>query len=167
VRRIDRASSQARLGAAAPGGTKVLFTRKPRRSWNARTLQFVDGHHRDHAADRHAGCLRTADCTGNRGSCEANERRATLLEMTERPLAADTSPVAERMQFEFWGQMTPARKFALFLDLQDTVIALAESGIRLRHPDASPREVFLRRAARTLDHETMLRVYGEDPARNE
>ena len=86
--------------------------------------------------------------------------------MTERPLAADTSLVAERMQFELWGRMTPARKFALFLDLQDTVIALAEAGIRLRHPNASPREVFLRRAARTLDRATMLRIYGEDPARD-
>lgn len=61
---------------------------------------------------------------------------------------------------------TDAREnFALLLALQDTVIALAEAGIRLRHPNASPREVFLRRATRMLDHETMLEVHGEDPAR--
>ena len=86
--------------------------------------------------------------------------------MTERPLAADTSLVAERLQFDLWRQMTPMRKFALFLDLQSTMIALAGAGIRLRHPDAGEREVFLRRAARLLDRTTMLQVYGEDPARD-
>ena len=83
--------------------------------------------------------------------------------MTERPLAADTSLVAERQQFEIWRRMTPAEKFGAFLDLQATTIALAEAGIRLRYPTASAREVFLRRVARHLDRTTMMRVYDWDP----
>ena len=80
-----------------------------------------------------------------------------------RPQAPDTPPVAERRQFEVWGRMTPAQKFAAFLDLQATAVALAEAGIRLRHPRAEAHEVFLRRVARTLDAETMRRVYGWEP----
>lgn len=41
--------------------------------------------------------------------------------------------------------------------------AVAEAGIRRAHPDADDREVFLRRAARSLDRETMVKVYGWDP----
>ena len=80
-----------------------------------------------------------------------------------RPQAQDTSPVAERRQFEVWGRMTPAQKFAAFLDLQTTAVALAEAGIRLRHPRADASEVFLRRVARTLDADTMRKVYGWEP----
>lgn len=81
----------------------------------------------------------------------------------EHALAADTSLAAERMQFEVWRRMTSVEKFEAFLDLQTTAIALAEAGIRLRHPRADAREVFLRRVARTLDRETMQRVYGWCP----
>jgi hypothetical protein len=84
----------------------------------------------------------------------------------ERPLARDTAPAAEGLQFAAWRRLSPAGKFAAFLDLQQTAIALAEAGIRLRHPGASDREVFLRRVARTLDAATMRRVYGWTPERS-
>lgn len=60
----------------------------------------------------------------------------------ERPLASDTSLAAERAQFATLRRLSPAAKFAAFLDLQQTAILLAESGIRLRHPEASEREIF-------------------------
>ncbi|MCA8978022.1 MAG: hypothetical protein KDC98_25070 [Planctomycetes bacterium] len=41
--------------------------------------------------------------------------------------------------------------------------AFAEAGIRRSHPGADDREVCLRRAARTLDRETMVKVYDWDP----
>lgn len=81
----------------------------------------------------------------------------------ERTLASDTSVVAERRQFDIWRRMSPAEKFVAFLDLQQSAIALAEAGIRLRHPKADAREVFLRRVARHLDRDTMLRCYGGHP----
>jgi hypothetical protein len=80
----------------------------------------------------------------------------------EHALSDDTSLVAERLQFDVWRRMTSVEKFAAFLDLQATTMALAEAGIRLRHPTAGAREVFLRRVARMLDRQTMLRVYGWD-----
>lgn len=81
----------------------------------------------------------------------------------ERPLASDTSLCAERAQFAIWRRMTPAEKFAAFLALQQTASDLAAAGIRLRHPHADAREVFLRRVARHLDRATMQRCYGWDP----
>ena len=41
--------------------------------------------------------------------------------------------------------------------------AVAEAGIRQAYPDADDREVFLRRAARVLGRETMVKAYGWDP----
>lgn len=80
------------------------------------------------------------------------------------PLSADTSRVAERRQFEVWGRMGPAEKFAAFAQLMELADAIADAGIRLRFPGADERELFLRRAARRLDAATMRRVYGWDPA---
>ena len=78
-------------------------------------------------------------------------------------MTEERSLATEHAQFAIWRRMTPAEKFAAFLDLQQTAIALAEAGIRLRHPQADAREVFLRRVARTLDRATMLRLYGWAP----
>lgn len=75
----------------------------------------------------------------------------------------DTTAAAERLQFEVWGRMTAAEKLAAFDELQQTAQRLAEAGIRLRHPHASDREVFLRRIAPTLGREAMIRWYGWDP----
>jgi hypothetical protein len=84
----------------------------------------------------------------------------------ERPLAADTHLHAESMQRAVWQRLSPTEKLAAFFDLHDTAIALAEAGIRMRHPQASNREVFLRRIARTLNAATMEQVYGWSPERS-
>jgi hypothetical protein len=76
---------------------------------------------------------------------------------------SDTSPAAEQLQFEIWRRMSPAEKFAAFLDLQATAEAFAEAGIRRRYPLADAREVFLRRVAMHLDRDTMVRCYDWDP----
>jgi hypothetical protein len=81
----------------------------------------------------------------------------------ERQLAADTGLHAESLQRAVWRQLSPSEKLAAFFDLQDTAIALAEAGIRMRYPQASSKEVFLRRIARTLDATTMEQVYGWRP----
>lgn len=80
----------------------------------------------------------------------------------ERPLAQDTSLEAERQQLEIWGAMTPAEKFALLDDLHASSVLFVEAGIRLRHPQAGPEEVRLRRLALSLGRELVLRVYGFD-----
>jgi hypothetical protein len=79
----------------------------------------------------------------------------------------DTSVDAEALQFAIWARMSPAEKFAAFEDLYQLAVAMAEAGIRLRHPQASDREVFLRRVARSIDRESMLAAYGWAPEAGE
>ena len=80
-----------------------------------------------------------------------------------QPQSDDTHPAQDRLVFERLAQLDPAAKFALFLDLQSSMLAIAEAGIRLRHPAADEREVRLRRAAMMLDASTMRRVFAWDP----
>jgi hypothetical protein len=79
-----------------------------------------------------------------------------------RTQSPDTTREAEERQFAIWRAMTPAQKFTAFLELQEMAAAFAEAGIRLRHPSASPREVFLRRIAQSLGRDTVLKLYGFD-----
>ena len=51
--------------------------------------------------------------------------------------------------------------------MTEVVLKAAEAGVRQMYPDAGEREVFLRAAARRLDPETMVKVYGWDPRLHE
>jgi hypothetical protein len=77
------------------------------------------------------------------------------------PLSLDTSPDIERMQIESWRQMSPAEKAAIVSGLTQAVCDLALAGIRLRHPDATAREQFLRLALITLGPDLARRAYPE------
>jgi len=60
-------------------------------------------------------------------------------------------------------RMTPAERFARFLELNQLAEAFSRAGVRSSHATATDREVFLRTAARRLPREWMIRVYGWDP----
>ena len=77
------------------------------------------------------------------------------------PLNLDTSPQIERLQVERWRRMSPGEKAALVSGLTQAAYDLALAGIRLRHPDASPREQFLRLAVITLGPDLARRAYPE------
>jgi len=78
-----------------------------------------------------------------------------------------------------WYRDTDPRALELFLDLQRKMPLeqklrntfglikllrnVAEADVRRTYPQAGEREVFLRTASRSLDRETMIRVYGWDP----
>jgi hypothetical protein len=76
-------------------------------------------------------------------------------------LSLDTSPEIERLQIERWRQMSPAEKAAIVSGLTQAVFELAHAGIRIRHPDSSPRERFLRMAVIVLGSDLARRVYPE------
>ena len=59
--------------------------------------------------------------------------------------------------------MSPGEKIATVLQLSHLAIQMSEAGVRLRHPEAGDREVFLRAAALRLSRELMIRAYGWDP----
>jgi hypothetical protein len=79
------------------------------------------------------------------------------------PWLRDTDPRAQRVYVDTLRRMTPERKLAAALEMSDAIRRLAEDGVRGLYSRADEREVFLRTAARFLDRETMLKVYGWAP----
>jgi len=57
--------------------------------------------------------------------------------------------------------MSAAAKAALVSGLTQASVELARAGVRQRHPDASPREQFLRLAVIVLGPELAARAYPE------
>jgi len=53
----------------------------------------------------------------------------------------DTSATALERQREAFRRMTPEQRLALAAEMSDEIRALAESGIRHRHPDYTDHEV--------------------------
>ncbi len=69
------------------------------------------------------------------------------------PLSLDTPPEVERRQIVAWRQMSAADKAATVTGLTRAAFAMTAAGVRQRHPDASPREHFLRIAVIVLGPE--------------
>ena len=76
-------------------------------------------------------------------------------------LSADTDAESEHRQIQRWRAMSPAEKFRAVAELNAAADTMALAGIRLRHPDASPREQFLRLASVKLGRELARQVYPE------
>ena len=74
----------------------------------------------------------------------------------------DTDPMA--FFIELHRKMAPGERVARVFELTAFQEGLQRSSVRSMYPDAGEREVFLRVAARRLDRETIMRVYGWDPA---
>ena len=78
-------------------------------------------------------------------------------------LSRDTSPDAERMQLELLRQMPPWRKMELVVQMTQLCYALALTGLRHRHPEASDDELHRLLADQSLGAELAARVYGPLP----
>ena len=76
---------------------------------------------------------------------------------------SDTDPRALKVFLDLQRRMTASEKIQAVFALPDMVMRLSEAGVRSMYPGADDREVFLRSAARRLDRDTMIRVYGWDP----
>lgn len=77
------------------------------------------------------------------------------------PLAADTTLDIEERQLRAWREMTLQRKASLISGICRSTREIALAGIRSRHPNASPREQFLRLAVLTLGEDLARRAYPE------
>jgi hypothetical protein len=82
---------------------------------------------------------------------------------SRRTLSRDTTPEAEAVQIEIYRRMSPGRKLALVEEANRTARALALAGLRQRHPDAGPEELFRRLMDLTLGEELAAEVYGPLP----
>lgn len=81
--------------------------------------------------------------------------------MTPSPLSLDTDPDIERRQIDAWRRMPAAEKAALVTGLTRAAFAMTAAGVRHRHPDAAPREQFLRVAVIVLGPELAQKAYPE------
>lgn len=73
----------------------------------------------------------------------------------------DTASWAEELQLQRWREMSSLEKAQLADELCATVERLARIGIRQRHPEATPRELFLRLAILRLGRDLAVRAYPE------
>jgi hypothetical protein len=77
---------------------------------------------------------------------------------------SDTDPKALEVFIDLQRKMTLAEKTAGVFQMTEMLWRTAEAHERRTHPRANEREIFLRVAAHRLDRDTMIRVYGWDPA---
>ena len=75
----------------------------------------------------------------------------------------DTDPAALEVLIQLYRDMTPGERVARVFELSAFQEGLQRSSVKAMYPEADEREVFLRVAARRLDRETMIKVYGWDP----
>ena len=77
--------------------------------------------------------------------------------------ALDTPPEVDALMFELWRRATPSQKLRKVFSIGKMVNDLVRGELRRKYPDATPREIELRLAARNLDRETMIRAFHWDP----
>jgi hypothetical protein len=80
-----------------------------------------------------------------------------------RPEFSDTAPLAMAAWLDLLRNTSSGEKLVQALDLSQLAIKLSEAGVRLAHPSANEREVFLRAASRRLSRDLMIRAYRWDP----
>lgn len=83
-----------------------------------------------------------------------------MPEASKRTLSRDTSPEAEAVQIEIYRRMPAWRKLEIMEEANRNTRELALAGLRMRHPDAGPDELFRRLMDLTLGEELAERVYG-------
>ena len=77
---------------------------------------------------------------------------------------SDTDPKALEVFLDLQRKMPAGEKIARVFEMNELLWRMAEAEERRLHPQADDREIFLRLAARHLDRDTMLKVYGWYPA---
>ena len=76
------------------------------------------------------------------------------------PLFPDTRPEAEAVLIKLLRQAPPWRKLHMVGQLNQTVRTLALSGLRQRHPEATPQELRRRLADLLLGPDLAAQAYG-------
>ena len=74
-------------------------------------------------------------------------------------LSSDTHPKMEALQIQVIRHMPAWKKISIVNDLNETVKAMAVSGIRQRHPNATPQEIRRVLAGLMLGEELARKVY--------
>jgi hypothetical protein len=83
-----------------------------------------------------------------------------MAEPPRRTLSRDTSSDAEAVQVEIYRRMSARRKLELVEEANRTTRDLALAGLRMRHPEAGPEELFRRLMDLMLGEDLTAEVYG-------
>lgn len=83
-----------------------------------------------------------------------------MADSSRRTLSRDTSSDAEAVQIEIFRRMSARRKLELVAEANRTARDLALAGLRRRHPDAGPAELFRRLMDLMLGEDLAAQVYG-------
>ena len=75
----------------------------------------------------------------------------------------DTDPAVMEVWLDLLRNKPLGEKLAMTLQLSGMAMEFARAGERMRRPEATEREVFLRAASRWLSRDLMIRAYGWDP----
>jgi hypothetical protein len=87
--------------------------------------------------------------------------------MPEFDWYGDTDPRALEVFLDLQRKMPVSEKLQTMFGLIEMLRNMSEADVRRMYPKADDREIFLRTAARSLDRETMIRVYGWNPQTDE
>lgn len=94
---------------------------------------------------------------------ESWRHRPRTLAAVGTHAASDTAGEVQRRLVSGWRAMPVASKAALVDALSLDIAAAAETGIRLRHPGATPAEQLLRLGALRISGALMREAFGWDP----
>lgn len=86
---------------------------------------------------------------------------------TWREMNLDTTPETEAILFEMWRETPAWRKLQMMAGLNRSARRLALTGLKQRHPHASPEELRRQLADMVLGVELAARVYGPPAAQPE
>ena len=115
----------------------------------------------DHLAGRGSPALRPFGYThDNQGSGRLNPTAQAISQSLSGALFPDTRPEAEAVLIELLRQAPPWRKLTMVGQLNQAVRTLALSGLRTRHPEATPQELRRRLADLLLGPDLAAQVYG-------
>ena len=89
-----------------------------------------------------------------------NPSKSAILSTVITALYPDTNAKAERVQLELLRRAPAWRKIQMVAQLNETIRTLALSGLRQRHPDASPQELRRLLANLILGESLAEKIYG-------
>jgi len=84
-----------------------------------------------------------------------------MRKMQPKRSKSDTSPEAQRVQYDLYRRMPLGRRLELVFDMCDTGRLLAMAGLRMRHPNTSEEETWHLWARQHLGEELYEQVYGK------
>ena len=90
----------------------------------------------------------------------AKERLPNGYNIEMRP--EDTSPEAWKVFLDLQRSTPPGEKIRRAMSLSKTVQLLSEAGLRRKFPEATDREIFLRRARLTLGEDLFRKAYSTE-----